>query len=329
MTFRKVGGVQYSATQNVVKSRYNISNQSYISQYVGEPNTVIEFLSDISGNLSDGIVGIANNISGGTTGDILYQSATDITSKLHIGVSGEILTSNGMNPYWAPTFDLSMVLSKGNSVGPYGINMNAQNILNAMTIYATTFTGALSGNATTATNATKVATTADNTNGAYFIPFTKTATSSETLYVDSNTTGLLTYNPSTSNLSATTFTGALSGNATTATNATNQANGVQIPAMYFFYAHITGGGTDETGTFTFPDLGTNYMVFSSIYYGYSGSSGVYNAINSSSAINTMIIFDIRTTQFSWVFKRSTGDNLSVYAVFMLVCSPSLNFPKSY
>ena len=46
MSFRKVGGVQYFATQNVVKSRYNISNQSYISQYVGEPNTVIDFLSD-------------------------------------------------------------------------------------------------------------------------------------------------------------------------------------------------------------------------------------------------------------------------------------------
>ena len=139
MSFRKVGGVQYSATQNVVKNRYNVSNQSYISQYVGEPNTVIDFLSDISGNLSDEIVGITNNISGGTTGDILYQSAADITSKLHIGVSGEILTSNGMNPYWAPTFDLSMVLSKGNSAGPYGINMNAQNILNAMTIYADSF----------------------------------------------------------------------------------------------------------------------------------------------------------------------------------------------
>lgn len=136
MSFRKVGGVQYSATQNVVKSRYNISNQSYISQYVGEPNTVIDFLSDISGNLS---VGIANNISGGTTGDILYQSGADITTKLHIGVSGEILTSNGINPYWAPTFDLSMVLSKGNSAGPYGINMNAQNIINATTISATSF----------------------------------------------------------------------------------------------------------------------------------------------------------------------------------------------
>jgi hypothetical protein len=139
MSFRKVGGVQYSATQNVVKSRYTISDQSYISQYVGEPNTVIDFLSDISGNLSDGMVGIANNISGGQAGDILYQSGANITSKLHIGVSGEILTSNGMNPYWAPTFDLSMVLSKGNSAGPYGINMNSQNILNAMTIYAASF----------------------------------------------------------------------------------------------------------------------------------------------------------------------------------------------
>ena len=51
MSFRKVGGVQYSGTQNIVKSRYNTSDNLYVSQYVGQPNTFINFLSDISGNI--------------------------------------------------------------------------------------------------------------------------------------------------------------------------------------------------------------------------------------------------------------------------------------
>jgi hypothetical protein len=140
----------------------------------------------------------------------------------------------------------------------------------------------------------------------------------------------LTYNPNSATLSTTTFQGALNGTATNALQATNQANGVAIPAMYFFYAHITGGGSSESGTFTFTALpDTNYAVFSSIYYGYTGSSGTYNATNSSSAINTMIINSITTSSFSWVFTRSSGDNLAVYAVFQLIRSPSLDYPKVY
>jgi len=104
--------------------------------------------------------------------------------------------------------------------------------------------------------------------------------------------------------------------------------------MYFFYTNINGGGSSETGTFLFSTYGitmpdTNYMVFSSFYYGYSGSGGTYNATNSSGAINTMIIFGISTTGFSWVFERGSGNNLNVYAVFQLIRSPSLNFPKAY
>ena len=62
MSFRKVGGVQYSATQNVVKSRYNTSDNLYVSQYVGEPNTIINFLSDISGNQLYGDLDVSGNL---------------------------------------------------------------------------------------------------------------------------------------------------------------------------------------------------------------------------------------------------------------------------
>lgn len=56
-----------------------------------------------------------------------------------------------------------------------------------------------------ASSATQIALTSDNTSGAYFIPFSKTASSTlNTLYID-NTTTPLTYNPSTSTLTATIF----------------------------------------------------------------------------------------------------------------------------
>jgi len=66
---------------------------------------------------------------------------------------------------------------------------------------------ALNGVASSALTSNAITTTTDNTNGSYFIPFSKTpATNSSALFID-DTTGPLTYNPSTSSLSCTTFAG--------------------------------------------------------------------------------------------------------------------------
>lgn len=64
------------------------------------------------------------------------------------------------------------------------------------------FTGALAGNATSATLAQTVNIITDNTAGTYFVPFVKSNVASDSLYVDDATTPLLTYNPSTGVLSA-------------------------------------------------------------------------------------------------------------------------------
>jgi len=73
---------------------------------------------------------------------------------------------------------------------------------------------------TTATNANNALVTSDNTSGTYFIPFTKTSgTGNKALFQD-DTTGPLTYDPSTATLTATNF----AGNASTATTTTNANN---------------------------------------------------------------------------------------------------------
>jgi hypothetical protein len=86
------------------------------------------------------------------------------------------------------------------------------------TLTATTFSGALSGNATTATtatNATNVNTAVDNATNATMYPLWVTAAGGGNLPVKISATKL-TFNPSTGALTSTSFVGALTGNASSA-----------------------------------------------------------------------------------------------------------------
>jgi len=74
---------------------------------------------------------------------------------------------------------------------------------------------------------------------------------------------------------------------------------------------------------------TNYSVFPSIYYGYTGSSGTYNANETSNAIKQIIITGITSSQFTWTLRKTTGDNVNVYLLFLVVYSVSSNYPKVY
>lgn len=115
---------------------------------------------------------------------------------------------------------------------------------------------ALIGNAS---SATEVALTSDNTSGAYFIPFSKTtSTTSNALYIDNATTPL-TYNPSLSTLTATIFS-----TATAPVSANQLGNKTYIDNFggtggwyYTTTVSITGGTT-----FNFPNsLSSNYNAY--------------------------------------------------------------------
>jgi hypothetical protein len=62
MSFRQFGGLQYASKHNAVASNYNTSNNLLVSQNVGQPNSYINFLSDISGNQIFGNVDISGNL---------------------------------------------------------------------------------------------------------------------------------------------------------------------------------------------------------------------------------------------------------------------------
>jgi len=88
--------------------------------------------------------------------------------------------------------------------------------LNGVDIYDGTNTGSLTATNWTgnASSASSISLTSDNTSGTYYLPFSKTtASTGNALFID-NTTTPLTYSPSTSTLTATTF----SGNASSASS---------------------------------------------------------------------------------------------------------------
>lgn len=72
MSFRQFGGLKYASKHNVVSSNLNASNQLFVTQNVGQPNSIIDFLSDISGNITIyGNIDISGNenINGNLTVD--------------------------------------------------------------------------------------------------------------------------------------------------------------------------------------------------------------------------------------------------------------------
>ncbi len=153
-------------------------------------------------------------------GDVptLNQNTTGTAANAtNIGITDDTTTAATMYPLW-------VTANTGNLPAKVSSTKLTFNPSTA-TLTTTTFSGALSGNATTATsattatNATNITTTDDTTTAATYYPVIQTAISGTNPLKTSSTK--LTYNPSTGTLSSTTFVGALTGNASgTAANVT-------------------------------------------------------------------------------------------------------------
>ena len=77
MSFRQFGGLQFGSKHNAVASYYNTSSNLIVTQNVGQPNSYINFLSDISGNIS-----IYGNLD--ISGNIHVSGDVDISGNLHV-----------------------------------------------------------------------------------------------------------------------------------------------------------------------------------------------------------------------------------------------------
>ena len=89
MSFRKYGGTQFSSSHNIVKSNVNTTDSFYVTKNVGQPNTYINFESDISGNMNIyGNLDVSGNLSVSgdidCSGNVNIDGDVDINGKLHV-----------------------------------------------------------------------------------------------------------------------------------------------------------------------------------------------------------------------------------------------------
>jgi len=75
---------------------------------------------------------------------------------------------------------------------------------------------------------------------------------------------------------------------------------------------------------------TNYAVFPSVYYGFSGTAGTYNALGTSGALRPIVISSITSSNFTFNLEKQTSDNVNIYITFLIVYNvANTNYPKSY
>jgi len=221
------GTTTNTINQTGYTTKNSVQNLTHYLNFSDSSSTgigAIQKSASLSCNPSLGTI-TATTFNGNLNGNASSSSSSTTSTTIDI-------TDTDINSVYYPTFVSSsgtnQTLRADISTTPLSYNPSTSNLT------ATTFTGSLSGNAstsTTSTNSVNIGVTSDDTNGSYYLPFVKTSgTGDKPLYIDDATTPL-TYNPSTSNLTATTFTGDLVGNAsssTTATNATNATNAVNV-----------------------------------------------------------------------------------------------------
>jgi len=216
-----------------------------------------------------GTAPLATSIAGGSTGALPYQTAPATTGFLSAGTSSQVLVS-GATPSWTNTPTLtgtnftgvpnSALTNNSLTLGSTSMALGSTTttVAGLTSVTSTTFVGALTGNASTATTATNVAggaagsvvyqtagstsatlangtsnqvlvsgttpswTNAPELTGTNFISIPNSALSNNTITIGSTSTALGATSTSLAGLSSvtsTTFVGALTGNASTATTA--------------------------------------------------------------------------------------------------------------
>ena len=191
------------------------------------------------------------------------------------------------------------------------------------TVTATTFSGALSGNATSAssaTNATNAANAqvdADNsTNAAHYITFVGAATGNQRLNSDTD----LSYNPSTNTITVAN----LAGNASSATNATNAAN-IQVDAdnatNATHYPVFTGGATGNQRANS--DSGLTYNPSTNTLTTTTFDGNATSATNATNAANVQVDADETTNATHYItFVGGTTGNQRLNSDTGLTWNPS-------
>ena len=102
--------------------------------------------------------------------------------------------------------------------------------------------------------------------------------------------------------------------------------------MEINYVQVLGNASSVSGNITLQSNTTNtedYSVFGSIYYGYTGSSGTYDADATSSNVGQIVISNRSASEYTWTISKGTGDNVNMYIVLLVVYNLGSTYPSSY
>ena len=190
------------------------------------------------------------SILGGSGGAIPYQIAASNTSFVTAGITGQVLTINGLTPTWSNPSSLnfgtdSILISKGTTAQrPSGVSGYLR--FNTDTNYFEGYNG---------TSWITLGTTVsnDSTTASYLYPLFSTSTSGLLTATKTNNSNLL-YKPSTGDLQANTFT-ALNG---VILNNQSITSNVSIPTGY--NAQSTGPVTVSSGFSVTVSSGSRWVI---------------------------------------------------------------------
>ena len=293
-----------SIANTVNTNTYNLSGSCYIpftSSTAGSGKAL--YVDDTTGPLSyvpSTSTLTASIFSGSLSGNA--TSATTATSSTNTLVTLNATGSSFYVPFCSGAGNQSLLYNNTGGLGGSALMY----VPGSGNLYTTTFTGALSGNATSATT---VSTISDNTAGSYYLPFVKTTalvTPNQQLYID-DTTIPLSYNPSTGVLTATNFTGSVTGTASLATTAANVNLATTLNlATFTLGTTLSIAGVESTSfknsniiftgtTNTVSILTLTLTQINGEYY-----LGIYNGGSGNVTFNTGLGTNIRTTYSSSV-----------------------------
>jgi len=266
----------------------------------------------------------ANQTSGNLTTE--YTSSTKYQYNPSTGtLSATIFSGSGASLTSIPN---SALTNSSITVGSTAISLggSATTIAGLTSVTSTTFVGALTGNAssattattaTTATNATNIAITDNTSSLSTYYPVLSVATSGNNPATTSSTK--ISFVPNTGVLTATSFSGALSGNATSATNIAGGAN-LQIP-------YNTASGT--TSFIAAPTLPTTYLQYNGTGFVWATASATTGLVVGTTTItggtSGRIFYDNAGTLGELA---TTGSGSVVLATSPTLVTPALGTPSS-
>jgi len=282
--------------------------------------------------------GRSNDVPNVAPGNVLVGNSNSVPTAVltsSLSVASAVSSTNATNATNATNIGVDSVgaeevylLMVENETGTQGAKTDGDLTYNSSTnaLTATTFVGALSGNATTASSASHAVNSDSATTASYALSATSAsyATNATNIGVDSveaeevylliveNETGTqgtktdenLTYNSSTKALTATTFEGALSGNATTATSASHALTASYIGGIVNGIFTQTGSIYATTNDLEITGSLTLYKSGSTVF-NIEGSQGNLFAVTDSLSGSLFSVNDISGIPILEVFSDDT------------------------